>query len=71
MLRDLETNLRDNAYVLGQIYARYVDGEDPSGFFAIKPFYEKADVALIQQAAKTYLDTNNYVKVVLMPEKKQ
>jgi zinc protease len=71
MLRDLETNLRDNAYVLGQIYARYVDGEDPSGFFAIKPYYEKADVALIQQAAKTYLDTNNYVKVVLMPEKKQ
>ena len=71
LLRDLETNLRDNSYVLGQIYARYVDGEDPAGFFAIKPFYEKADVALVRQAAKTYLDTNNYVKVVLMPEKKQ
>ena len=71
MLRDLETNLRDNNYVMGQIFARYVDGEDPAGFFAIRPFYEKADVALIQQAAKTYLDTANYVKVVLMPEKKQ
>ena len=70
LLRDLETNLRDNNYVMNQIYARYVDGEDPAGFLN-RPFYEKADVALIQQAAKTYLDTNNYVKVVLMPEKKQ
>jgi zinc protease len=70
MIRDLETNLRDNNYVMGQIYVRYVDGEDPAGFLN-KLFYEKADVALIQQAAKTYLDTDNYVKVVLMPEKKQ
>jgi len=71
MLRDLETNLRDNTYVLGQIHARYVDGEDPAGIFAIAPFYQKLDVATVQQAAKTYLDTANYVKVVLMPEKKQ
>jgi len=70
LLRDLETNLRDNNYVMSQIYARYVEGEDPAGFLN-KSFYEKADVALIQQAAKTYLDTGNYVKVVLMPEKKQ
>ena len=71
MLRDLETNLRNNAYVMGQIYARYVDGEDPAGFFGIGPFYQKLDVAIVQEAAKTYLDTNNHVKVVLMPEKKQ
>ena len=71
MLRDLETNLRDNTYVLGQIHARYVDGEDPAGIFAIAPFYQKLDVATVQQAARTYLDTANYVKVVLMPEKKQ
>jgi zinc protease len=71
MLRDLETNLRNNAYVLGQIVAKYVDGEDPAGYVGIAPYYQKLDVATIEQAAKTYLDTNNYVKVVLMPEKKQ
>jgi zinc protease len=70
MLRDLETNLRNNTYVMSQIYARYVDGEDPSGFFRIAPFYEKLDAATIRQAARTYLDTANYVKVVLLPEKK-
>jgi hypothetical protein len=34
-------------------------------------FYKKLDGATIQQAAKTHLDANNYVGVVLMPEKKQ
>jgi len=71
MLRDLETNLKNNNYVMGQIFARYLDGEDPTGFFKLAPFYEKLDVATVQQAAKTYLNTSNYVKVVLMPEKKQ
>ncbi|MEW5982799.1 MAG: insulinase family protein [Acidobacteriota bacterium] len=69
MLRDLETNLRSNSYVMGQIYARYVDGEDPAGFFTIAPYYETLDAATILRAARTYLDTNNYVKVILMPEK--
>jgi zinc protease len=70
MLRDLETSLRNNNYVMSQIYTRYVDGEDPAGFFQTAPFYEKLDAATIRQAARTYLDTANYVKVVLLPEKK-
>jgi len=71
LLRDYETNMKTNAFVMGQIYARYVDGEDPAGIYALADFYKKLDGAAIQQAARTYLDTNNYVKVVLMPEKKQ
>jgi zinc protease len=71
MLRDYETNMKQNSYVMGQLYARYESGEDPAGIFALAEFYNKLDGATIQQAAKTYLDANNYVKVVLMPEKKQ
>jgi len=71
LLRDYETNIKTNSYVMGQIYARYVDGEDPAGTFALADYYKKLDGAAIQQAAKTYLDVNNYVKVILMPEKKQ
>lgn len=69
MLRELETNLKNNVYVLGQIFARYVDGEDPAGFWSIAPLYQKLDLPIIQNAARTYLNTGNYVKVVLMPGK--
>jgi zinc protease len=56
---------------MSQLYGRYESGEDPAGVFTLTDFYNKLDGATIQQAARTYLDTNNYVKVVLMPEKKQ
>jgi len=70
LLRDYETNSRNNAYVLGQIYARYENGEDPAGFFTLTAVYQQLDNAAVQRAAKAYLDGGNYVKVVLMPEKK-
>ena len=70
LLRDFETNIKTNSYVVGQLFARYVDGEDPAGVFALSDFYKKLDAATIQQAARTYLDMKNYVKVILMPEKK-
>jgi zinc protease len=71
MLRDIETNLKDNTYVLGQLFARAIDGEDPAALWGIASFYQKLDLGTIQKAAQAYLDTGNYVKVVLMPEKKE
>jgi hypothetical protein len=71
MLRERETNLKNNVYVLGQIFARYADGEDPAGLWSIAPLYQKLDLPIIQNAARTYLNTGNYVKVVLMPGKKE
>jgi predicted Zn-dependent peptidase len=32
-------------------------------------YYRKLTPALIQEAARTYLNTSNYVKVTLFPEK--
>ncbi|MDX6383171.1 MAG: zinc protease [Blastocatellia bacterium] len=70
MLRDFETNSKVNSYLLTQLTAKYRLGEDPAGVWRITEFYNKIDKAMIQQAAKTYLNTNAYVKVMLFPEKK-
>ena len=42
----------------------------PEGLLRDPGPLSRADVATIQQAAKTYLDTKNYVQVTLFPEKK-
>jgi zinc protease len=68
--REFETNIKLNNYLLSQIYSRYQFGEDISGLWNIPDYYRKLDAATIQQAAKTYLDTKNFVKVTLFPEKK-
>ena len=69
--RDFETNIKTNGYVLGQLLGKYQLGEAPESLLAVPSYYDKITAATIQTAAKTYLDTSNYVKVVLMPEKKQ
>jgi zinc protease len=68
--REFETNIKQNGYLLGQIVLRYQSGDDVAGLWKVPEYYQKLDAATIQQAAKTYLDTKNYVKVTLFPEKK-
>ena len=72
LVRDYEANSQDNRYVLDQIARRYEDGE-VSGLGEIDEVPTRIAAltsAAIQQAAQTYLDTGNYVKVTLMPEAK-
>jgi zinc protease len=71
LIREFETNSKLNNYLLGQIAARYDNDEDPAGIWAITDLYKKIDKAMIQDAAKKYLDTKRYVEVMLFPEKKQ
>jgi zinc protease len=70
LLRDFEQSTKQNGYLVNQMSLRYQFGEDLKEFFSIPDLYRKLDAAAIQAAAKTYLDTNNYVKVTLFPEKK-
>lgn len=70
LIREFETNSKQNGYLLNQISLRYLHGEDPAGIWNVTDFYRKLDGATIQQAAKLYLNTNRYVKVMLFPEKK-
>lgn len=70
LLREFETNSKQNGYLLAQIQARYFNGEDPAGVWLVPEFYKKLDAATVQEAAKQYLDTKNFIKVTLFPEKK-
>ena len=67
--REFQTSSEQNGYLLTQISGRYQLGEDVAGIWDAPGLYRKLDAAMIQQAAKTYLNMNNYVKVSLFPEK--
>ena len=71
LIREFETNSKQNGYLLNQIQLRFYHDEDPGGIWAIPDFYKKLDAATIKEAAKKYLNTNQYVKVTLFPEKKE
>ncbi len=68
LMRDLETNSRDNGYLLNQITYRYQYGEDVADVFNVQRFYDQLTPAAIREAAQTYLDPKRYVKVTLVPE---
>ena len=68
LVRDLETNSRDNAFLLNQLTYKYQYDEDPAEVFNLQKFYDQITPAAIQKAAQQYLDSKRYVKVVLMPE---
>lgn len=70
LIRDFETNLQQNSYLLSQIYLRYQFPEDLGTFFGLKEYYKTLSAKMVWDAARTYLNTDNYVKVVLLPETK-
>jgi zinc protease len=71
-LRDHEVNLKSNAYLLGQLSGKYQLGEEAEiGYlWELPAFYNKVTTASVRDAARLYLNTQRYVKVVLVPEKK-
>jgi zinc protease len=70
--REFERNSQDNAYFLREIARRYEDGEADQVATAINlpDLIARLTGDAIHQAAQTYLNTSNYVKVTLMPEGK-
>jgi zinc protease len=71
MLREYETSMRQNGYLLTQMSVRYQFGEDLRTVFTLPEYYKKVTTETIHQAAKKYLDTSNVITVTLFPEKKQ
>ena len=72
LLREYELNSQDNGYFLNEIARRYADGgvADAAGAGNLPDQIAALTGAAIQQAAKTYLNASNYVKVALMPAAK-
>jgi len=72
LARDHEKKSEENGYLLGQISRRYEDGDGARVGAAVNPAQQISELsgAAIQQAARRYLDTDNYVRVTLIPETK-
>jgi len=72
LLRDFEQDSQNNFYLLNQIARRYADGDAARIAEALDVPDQISALTgeAIQQAARTYLDDGNYVKVTLVPEKK-
>ena len=70
IIRGREPTVKTNAYWTGNIAARDQNGEDIGGLLgAYDTAVKNLTAKQIQDAAKLYLDTKRYVKVVLLPEK--
>jgi zinc protease len=71
LLRDFEGNSQDNGYFLNEIARRYRNG-DRANLAAIANVPDRINMltaAELNEAARTYLDIDRYVKVILMPER--
>jgi zinc protease len=72
LLRDFERNSQDNGYFLNEIARRYEYGETANlaDIANLPDRIKMLTGAQIYEAAQSYLDTDRYVKVILMPEGK-
>jgi zinc protease len=68
--RGFEVNLKQNGFWMNNLRSYYANNEDPEMILNYPKLVENLNAAAIQNAAKKYFDMNNYVKVVLYPEKK-
>ncbi|MDQ7947533.1 MAG: insulinase family protein [Pedobacter sp.] len=67
--RQQELNLRNNNYWLGYLSTRLKYGDDINMVLTEKERLDKVDVASSKAAAQQYLNGDNYIRLVLVPEK--
>jgi len=68
--RQTELSLRNNGFWLNYISNRLKNGEDLGQILNFKKDLDAVSVESSKAAAQKYLDENNYIRLVLMPEKK-
>ena len=61
-------DLQENKFWLDSISSHYYHGESPLNILNYDKLIDELSVEVIQAAAKDYLNTDNYVKVVLYPK---
>ena len=67
-VRSWETSMESNSFLLGQILFKYRDDKDMRELFEADDANRALTVSQVHDAARLYLNMENYVKVVLMPE---
>jgi len=68
LLRERETNLKENRYWLSVLNFYYLNDEDPTQVLRDDALIRNLTADQIQKAAVKYFNEKNYVKVVLLPE---
>jgi predicted Zn-dependent peptidase len=63
-----QTDLAENNRLAERIMQRYEFAQDVAEFFNLPAEYQRLGTQVIQDAARRYLDTGNYVRVTLFPE---
>lgn len=69
LFRQHETDLAQNDNLVSELAARYEVSEDIGDFFDLPQSYFRLSAAAVLDAARRFLDTGNYVRVTLYPEK--
>jgi zinc protease len=69
--REFETDSKENRWVVARIADSYENGTDVRAALKPSSITTTLSAAMIQEAARTFLDTKNHVRVTLVPEKKQ
>ncbi|MGA2296807.1 MAG: insulinase family protein [FCB group bacterium] len=70
MKRELEVNLKDNRFWLESLYNSYQNYDDPGIIIKKSELIDKLTLDDIQKSANLWLNTENFMKFVLVPEKK-
>jgi len=70
MLRKWETDSQENGFILDQVAGSLEYGDNPRAYLDLPVLYRQLSVATLQDAARAYLDTRNYVRITLFPEKR-
>ena len=68
--RETELQLKDNQFWLGYLQSQYYNNDDPTELLREPELLNKVTVESTKEAANTYFG-KNYIRLVLMPEKKQ
>jgi zinc protease len=63
-------NLKRNGFWLGNLQAYYTNNEDPEMILNYPMLVDHLTAKAIQEAVKKYFNMKNYIKMVLLPEKK-
>ena len=67
--RQREINLKDNQFWLNALQTYYMNDDNISDIMKYDEMVNKITAEDLQKAANTYFDMNNYVEIVLVPEK--
>ena len=70
LAREFETDSHENRWAVARITDAYENGDDVKDVLNAPAVNATLSTEMIQEAARLYLDTRNYVRVTLMPEKK-